>query len=121
MRHTEQMIMPARIKGRLTLKMELIVTNPDGSTEGVHPNDIPREQIIAEFPARSVTEAIRAKCLDCSVYQVGEIRKCTAVGCPLWPFRMGKNRFSNRRGNVSNLRRGCANDNQVADVSGDAA
>jgi hypothetical protein len=38
----------------------------------------------------SPLKAIRAKCFDCSYYQVGEIRQCEAISCPLWPFRAGK-------------------------------
>ena len=40
--------------------------------------------------AQSPLRAIRAKCLDCSCYQAGEVRLCEAVKCPLWPFRAGK-------------------------------
>jgi len=36
-------------------------------------------------------KAIRAKCLDCSAWQMSEIRNCNIVGCPLFVFRMGKN------------------------------
>ncbi|CUU20843.1 hypothetical protein CDS [Bradyrhizobium sp.] len=39
---------------------------------------------------QSPLRAIRAKCLDCSCYQLAEIRLCAAVKCPLWPFRAGK-------------------------------
>lgn len=35
-------------------------------------------------------KAIRAKCLDCCCGQQGEVRRCTAVNCPLWRFRLGK-------------------------------
>lgn len=35
-------------------------------------------------------EAIRNKCMDCSVYSKDEVRKCTAVACPLWLLRFGK-------------------------------
>lgn len=41
----------------------------------------------------SPTRAIRAKCIDCSGGSDTEARKCVAVGCPLWPFRMGSNPF----------------------------
>lgn len=34
-------------------------------------------------------KAIRAKCLDCSVGQVAEVRLCTATNCPLFVYRMG--------------------------------
>ena len=39
---------------------------------------------------QSPLRAIRAKSLDCSCYQVSEIRLSEAVKCPLWPFRAGK-------------------------------
>jgi hypothetical protein len=35
-------------------------------------------------------EAIRNKCLDCCIYQVNEVKLCTAVLCPLWEHRFGK-------------------------------
>ena len=38
----------------------------------------------------SRSKAIRLKCIDCCAGQVAEVRKCTAVDCPLWRFRMGK-------------------------------
>lgn len=37
-----------------------------------------------------VLKAIRAKCLDCSVYQPEEVKNCHLHRCPLWPYRMGK-------------------------------
>ena len=37
--------------------------------------------------------AIRANCIDCCGGQLSEVRKCTAVTCPLWPMRMGRNPF----------------------------
>jgi len=36
-----------------------------------------------------VLRAIRHKCLDCSCYQINEVRECALQGCALWPFRMG--------------------------------
>lgn len=35
-------------------------------------------------------KAIRAKCLDCCCGHPSEVRICTAVKCPLYPYRMGK-------------------------------
>jgi hypothetical protein len=43
--------------------------------------------------ATPILSVIRAKCLDCCCYQPSEIRKCTATGCALWPYRMGTNPF----------------------------
>lgn len=36
-------------------------------------------------------KAIRAKCLDCCCGSSNEVRLCTATGCPLYEFRLGKN------------------------------
>jgi hypothetical protein len=41
----------------------------------------------------SPLKAIRAKCYDCSYYQLKEIRLCEAIHCPLWPFRAGRHPY----------------------------
>ena len=41
----------------------------------------------------NVLRAIRLKCLDCSCFQLGEVRDCIVTTCPLFPFRLGKNPF----------------------------
>jgi hypothetical protein len=33
--------------------------------------------------------ALRARCLDCCAGNPHEVRLCTAVKCPSWPYRMG--------------------------------
>lgn len=43
---------------------------------------------MAERVSRS--KAIRLKCLDCCAGQAAEVRKCPAIDCPLWRFRMGR-------------------------------
>ena len=55
----------------------------------------PRQMNRAELEAMghapmSPVEAIRAKCLDCAGSS-DEVRKCVAMTCPSWPFRIGKN------------------------------
>lgn len=35
-------------------------------------------------------QAIRAKCIDCSAGERGEVKNCTMKDCPLYPYRMGK-------------------------------
>ena len=42
---------------------------------------------------RPILSVIREKCLDCCVGAADEVRKCVAVGCALWPYRMGSNPF----------------------------
>ena len=72
--------------------MPLIIHNADGSTEG---NPRPSRQDLEAIghTRRSPMTVIRAKCLDCSAGQQSEVRRCTAVKCPLWPYRMGSNPF----------------------------
>ncbi len=50
----------------------------------------------------SPLRALRLKCLDCCNDSAQEVRLCTAVGCPSWPFRMGRNPWT---GPVSEARR----------------
>jgi hypothetical protein len=40
---------------------------------------------------KSVIQALRERCLDCCAGRADEVRKCMAVFCPAWPFRMGEN------------------------------
>ena len=41
-------------------------------------------------------KSIRAKCIECTGGSLKEIRECLQTGCPLHPYRMGKN--PNRKG-----------------------
>ena len=67
----------------------------------------PREMTAAELSALgqqpiSPLRALRLRCIDCSGDSANEVRLCTAVQCPAWPFRMGKNPW---RSPVSEARR----------------
>lgn len=42
-------------------------------------------------------KAIRAYCLECSGGQPSEVKYCPVEKCPLYPFRLGKNPFRQRR------------------------
>lgn len=74
-----------------------VVKLPSGETEGIEPREISRsilDQIgHSQTPLLTV---IRAKCLDCSQF-ASEVRRCTAVACSLWPYRMGTNPFRAER------------------------
>lgn len=89
--------------------MSTTTTTPALATPSpfLHVSPVPADagEIIAKSPAEisladlrtlghpeSPIKAIRAKCRDC-VYSEAEIRKCVQTGCPLWPFRMGRNPF----------------------------
>jgi hypothetical protein len=45
----------------------------------------------------SPIRAIRSKCLDCCCGAASEVRKCVAVTCSLWLFRMGSNPFHGKK------------------------
>ena len=42
-------------------------------------------------------KVIRAYCLECCLNSAHEVALCTAAGCPLHPFRMGKNPYRKER------------------------
>lgn len=59
---------------------------------GRDPREMTQDELRALGHERmSPMEVIRARCLDCCAQQPTEVRKCTSVACPSWPFRMGKN------------------------------
>ena len=35
-------------------------------------------------------KAIRKKCLDCSYWSPKEVRTCTVINCPIYPYRLGR-------------------------------
>lgn len=51
----------------------------------------------ASAEVRTFSTAIKLKCLDCSNYEWNEVRDCYVKKCPLYPFRMGKNPYRNKR------------------------
>src|SRR6266849_509245 len=72
---------------------KLVVRNPDGSTEGKHPRDADVDVLREIHEPAPLLRVIRAKCIDCSGGSESEARKCTAIGCALWPYRMASNPF----------------------------
>ena len=80
------------IEGRNQEYLEGAEDRAGGRLVGRDPRTLP----IADLAALghiSPIKAIRAKCIDCCCGQISEVRNCTAVNCPLWAFRMGKNVF----------------------------
>jgi hypothetical protein len=56
----------------------------------------PREMTLEELRALGhdpmpVLDIIRARCVDCAGGSPGEVRKCMALSCVSWPYRMGTN------------------------------
>lgn len=71
-------------------------TAPNGEVHGADP----RKMTVAALTAlghvkEPLLKIIRMKCIDCA-HTESEVRKCTAVKCVLWPYRMRKNPFSER-------------------------
>lgn len=64
-----------------------------GEFIGKTPRSVSTGDLRALGHPTSPIKAIRAKCTDCSGGNAAEVRKCVAVNCPLWPFRMGHNPF----------------------------
>lgn len=63
----------------------------DGVICGKNPNDVTTEDLIELGVESSFRKMIRKKCVDCCGGSEKEVRLCTAIGCPLWAFRMGNN------------------------------
>src|SRR5262245_8986831 len=68
-----------------------------GELIGKHPRDVPSQILSLNFRAQKPLKAIREKCLDCCCGNAAEVRKCVAVDCPLWPYRMTTNPFRKKR------------------------
>ena len=69
----------------------------EGELIGKHPSDVPSDFLSLNFSAQNPLKAIREKCIDCCCGNTAEVRKCVAVDCALWPFRMSTNPFRKKR------------------------
>src|SRR5215471_6252336 len=76
----------------------------EGELIGKHPSEVGSEILSLKFRAQNPLKAIREKCLDCCCGKAAEVRKCVAVDCPLWPFRMGTNPFRKKREHTAEQR-----------------
>ena len=56
----------------------------------------PAEIDAAGLDRMSRGDAIRKKCLDCSLTGT-EVRRCVSTNCALWPFRFGTDPFREKR------------------------
>src|SRR5262245_27475621 len=66
-------------------------------SSNIKPN-APERQVLADHLPMPLLKVIRAKCLNCCCDQPAEVRRCAITGCPLWPYRMGRNPFAKPRG-----------------------
>lgn len=85
---------------------DLIISLRNAETIGADPRKLDRGTLEAAGHEKlPLLRVIRAFCIECSGGSKAEARKCTAVGCQLWPYRMGTNPFSDRKGNPDAFRR----------------
>jgi hypothetical protein len=54
--------------------------------------DIHRANYNKALRGRSMKAAIKAFCLECVCWQKEEVRLCTSLACPLYPYRPYKQR-----------------------------
>jgi hypothetical protein len=66
----------------------------------IDPRQMSREQLIGlGHVKRSPMSVIRAKCLECCCGSATEVLHCSSSTCALWPYRTGKNPFTEIKGN----------------------
>jgi len=46
-----------------------------------------RKQYDKAIKKHSLRAAINSKCLDCMYWQAAEVKRCSIVACPLYPYR----------------------------------
>ncbi|MBL8659493.1 MAG: hypothetical protein JNM75_07020 [Rhodospirillales bacterium] len=64
-------------------------TGPDGFDIGRDPRRLsPAELRALGHRAAPLLQAMRKRCIDCCGGRSDEVRRCTAVSCSLWPYRM---------------------------------
>ena len=83
------------------MKSQSLKTATEQSEEGLLVGRDPRTMTVEELNAnghfdRPLLDVIRAKCLDCCRQNQAEVRRCTAIKCDLWPYRMNKNPLRKR-------------------------
>ena len=64
----------------------------DGQEVGRDPHQMTLGELVAlGHNPMSPLKALRLRCIDCCAGSSLEVRLCTAVSCPSWPFRLGRN------------------------------
>lgn len=66
----------------------------NGADIGKNPSDMDLGELGSlGHSKQNLLRAIRGFCVECSGGSQSEARRCTAVHCQLWPYRMGRNPF----------------------------
>ena len=97
---------PVRVWGKIRLfnqkvgimRLGLEIDSSEGFPIGKDPRKATPEELTSwGCVATPPLVAIRSKCIDCCGGSESEVRKCVAVSCALWPFRMRKNPWLEKR------------------------
>ena len=81
-----------------------LIIRRNNETFGADPRELGVDTLnAAGHVKRPLLRVLRANCVDCCGGNEAEVRKCTAVECDLWPYRMGTNPFTGRKGNPGAL------------------
>jgi hypothetical protein len=97
LRPVEEWTRAERDAARVTLLEKSPYGVDGGELVGRDPRSIPAGEFQrAGIDGVAILAVVRAKCLDCCGYQPEEVRKCVAVACPNWPYRMATNPFHKR-------------------------
>ena len=56
--------------------------------------EVPKQyrHLIDKIKKGSMKSALKLKCLDCSAWDIKEVKSCICTGCSLFPFRPGANK-----------------------------
>ena len=90
-------VVVGRRQGRdpMTIPLEVLMTAGHGPRETRRVvgamGDIPMPEGIKSY------KDLRRHCLTCAE-TIPEIRHCTIIDCPIWPYRMGRNPHNPKRG-----------------------
>ena len=70
----------------------------DGQAIGRDPRTMTRDELqIVGHERMSPLKALRLRCIDCCAGSAYQVRRCTAVTCPSWPFRMGNSPWREKK------------------------
>lgn len=77
----------------LTMKAHYEGFDEHGQPIGKHPENLAVSDLNALGHSKApLLKVIRENCLECAGSR-SEVRRCTAIHCRFWPYRMGMNPF----------------------------
>lgn len=88
----------ARMKRKRAKARTGLEPGPDGAVIGRDPRRLSPEELRGlGHRAAPLLQVMRRRCVDCCGGKTEEVRRCTAVACPLWPYRMATDPWREQR------------------------